>query len=159
MTRIAVTGHRNLTPEVAAAVDDAIRAQLASYGRADLVGISCLAQGADQIFARAVLDRGGQLEVVVPAAGYRDAMSAPERAGFDELVARARAVHRLAHATPTAQAHMDASVAAIARADRLFAVWDGRPARSYGGTADVVDHAHAVGVTVTVIWPVGAERD
>lgn len=32
-------------------------------------GVTCLARGADQIFARVVLDLGGTVEVVLPAAG------------------------------------------------------------------------------------------
>ena len=54
---------------------------------------------------------------------------------------------------------MDASVQMLHRADRLFAVWDGQPARSFGGTADVVEHARKMGLPVTVIWPEGAQRD
>lgn len=43
-------------------------------------------------------------------------------------------------------------------ADALIAVWDGEPARGYGGTADVVDLARTRGLDVTVIWPDGASR-
>ncbi|WP_041624991.1 hypothetical protein [Stackebrandtia nassauensis] len=45
-----------------------------------------------------------------------------------------------------------------ARRDQLIAVWDGQPARGYGGTADVVDYARDHGIDVTVIWPEGAKR-
>ena len=48
---------------------------------------------------------------------------------------------------------MEASRAMLARADHLFAVWDGKPARGYGGTADVVAEARQRGVPVTAIWP------
>ena len=51
---------------------------------------------------------------------------------------------------------MEASNAMLSRADRLFAVWDGKPARGYGGTADVVDEARKRGIPVTIIWPEGA---
>jgi hypothetical protein len=54
---------------------------------------------------------------------------------------------------------MDASTAMVCSADRLIAVWDGLPARAFGGTADVVDYARHVGVPVTVVWPAGAYRD
>jgi len=37
-------------------------------------------------------------------------------------------------------------------------VWDGQPARAYGGTADVVAYAREHGTPVRVIWPPGAER-
>ncbi len=53
---------------------------------------------------------------------------------------------------------MEASNAMLDRADRLFAVWDGKPARGYGGTADVVSEARKRGLPVTIIWPEGATR-
>lgn len=46
----------------------------------------------------------------------------------------------------------------VGMADRLLAVWDGKPARGFGGTADVVAYARRVGVPVDVIWPEGAVR-
>lgn len=42
--------------------------------------------------------------------------------------------------------------------DRLIAVWDGRPARGYGGTADLVAYARGLGVPVQVLWLAGAVR-
>jgi hypothetical protein len=54
---------------------------------------------------------------------------------------------------------MAASKLMIDTADELYAVWDGRPARGYGGTADVVAYAHELGKPVHIIWPAGAKRD
>jgi hypothetical protein len=68
MLRIAVSGHRELPAATRRLVDAAIRAAL--DGEQDVIGWSCLADGADQIFARAVLDHGGRIEVVMPAAQY-----------------------------------------------------------------------------------------
>jgi hypothetical protein len=83
----------------------------------------------------------------------------PGALGDLELLARATRVDRLDRVESTEQAHMEASQAMLARADRLFAVWDGKPARGYGGTADVVAEARKRGVPVVVIWPEGASRD
>lgn len=158
MTRIAVSGHRGLTPDVVALVDHAIRAELATEDPGSLVGISCLADGADQIFARAVLDAGGRLEVVVPARAYRDGLPAEAHAEYDQLLARASAVTRLDRDESTSDAHMAASITMLETADRLLAVWDGKPSRAPGGTADVVDHARNDGMPLTVVWPPGASR-
>ena len=38
---------------------------------------------------------------------------------------------------------MAASKLMVDGIDELYAVWDGKPARAYGGTADVVAYAHA----------------
>jgi len=158
--RIAISGHRGLPAATEQLVGHAIRDQLAhdSTGK-DLIGISCLADGADQIFARAVLDAGGLLDVVIPAASYRDGLPDSAHSVYDQLLSQATRVDRLDYTESTSQAHMAASQAMLDTADRLYAVWDGKPSRGYGGTADVVAEAESRGIPVTVIWPEGAQRD
>src|SRR5262245_25123298 len=157
--RIAITGHRGLPAATERLVDRAIREQLATYLGSELVGVSNLADGADQLFAQAIVDAGGQLDVIIPAAEYRDGLPKTAHGTYDALLSRATSVHRLDRVESTEDAHMEASRAMLDRADRLFAVWDGKPARGYGGTADVVAEAQDRGIPVTVIWPEGASRD
>jgi len=155
--RIAISGHRGLPAPVQTLVDQAIRAALT--GQQNVTGLSCLADGPDQIFARAVLDHGGQIEAIIPATLYRDGLPAAAHAEYDRLLARAAQVHRLPFTQSTSQAHMAASELMLKHAGQLWAVWDGQPARGYGGTADVVAAAHTRGLPVQVIWPHGAHRD
>jgi hypothetical protein len=157
MYRIAISGHRGLPAPTVRLVDEAIRAELARHAP-DLTGISCLADEADQIFARAVTDLGGKLEVVIPAAEYREGLPADSHPGYD-LFAKAAAVRRLPFTESTSESHMAASKLMVDAADELYAVRDGKPARSYGGTADVVAYAREHGTPVRVIWPDGAQRD
>lgn len=157
MVRIAVSGHRGLPEETAVLIDGAVRKALAEY-RNGVTGLSCLADGADQIFARAMLDLGGVLEAVIPAKEYRDGLSSECHAAYDELLGRAVRIHRLEFVESTSESHMAASARMLDDADVLFAVWDGQPARGYGGTADVVAEARRRGVPVRVIWPDGAQR-
>ncbi|WP_231104766.1 hypothetical protein [Haloechinothrix halophila] len=117
------------------------------------------ADGADTLFARAVLDAGGELVVIVPAEQYRDGLPAEHHPTYDALFNHAADVIRLDHTASTSNAHMAASVRMIDEADELLAVWDGQPARGYGGTADVVNAARERALPVTVIWPNGATRD
>jgi hypothetical protein len=159
MTRIGITGHRGLSHDTARKVGDAISRELARDTSGDLTGLSCLADGADQIFARAVLDAGGRLEAIVPATAYRDGLPEQARAEYDALLAAAAEITRLDFAESTSQAYMAASQAMLDNANHLYAVWDGKPARGYGGTADVVADAELRGVRVTIIWPPGASRD
>ncbi len=157
MPRVAVSGHRDLPGGTMYLVDKAIRAAL-SESPANVTGLSCLADGADQIFARAVLDLGGEIEAVVPAQKYRDELPGHAHAEYDRLLARAVAVHRLPFTESTAEAHMAASGFMINKSDELYAVWDGQPARGYGGTADVVAYARKRDMPILVIWPAGAQR-
>lgn len=158
MRVIGITGHRGLPPLTVHLVEQALRDALAEYG-GGVTGVSALADGADQLFARAVLDQGGLIEVIVPAARYRDGLPAQCQPEYDDLLGHAVRVHRLDFTESTSESHMAASELMVSMVDELLAVWDQQPARSYGGTADVVAHARDRGLMMRVIWPDGATRD
>lgn len=158
MPRIAISGHRGLNAHTADLIDQAIRERLSKHP-ADVTGLSCLADGADQIFARAVIDLGGTLEVIIPAEEYRAGLPDETHAEYDDLLKLAVAVHLLEFVESTSESHMAASKLMVDEADELYAVWDGKSARAYGGTADVVAYARNHKTPVEVIWPVGAARD
>ncbi|MFD4637445.1 hypothetical protein ACFWN2_09045 [Lentzea sp. NPDC058436] len=157
MTRLAITGHRGLSAEVEAEVDRMIRA-VVGEAPGPVVGMSCLADGADAVFAQAVLDVGGALVAVLPATTYREALPENYLPVYDRLLARADEVVRLPFEAPDPHAYMEASKRMIDESDVLLAVWDGLPGRGPGGTADAVAHARSRGVPVTVLWPEGAVR-
>ncbi|MEV0057337.1 hypothetical protein AB0H34_43450 [Saccharopolyspora shandongensis] len=159
MARIGITGHSNLTAASAPLVREALVTQL-SLHRDRLIGVTCLARGADQIFARAVLDVGGSFEVVLPAADYRDRKVKPENAAaFDELIDKASQVRTMPFEESNRDAYMAASEHVLSSVDAMLAVWDGRPSGGHGGTGDVVQAARERGIPVTVVWPEGAERE
>jgi hypothetical protein len=93
-----------------------------------------------------------------PAEQYRDRLPDEAKPEYDKLLAHAVAVHHFDFNESIVEAHMAASIGMVNKADRLFAVWDGEPARAYGGTADVVAYAREHDTPVTVIWPEGARR-
>ncbi|MDS1268936.1 hypothetical protein RIF23_01365 [Lipingzhangella sp. LS1_29] len=167
MRRIAVTGHRALPTTAIPIIARHIRRHLReraqvlsdeTRGPTGLTGLSCLADGADTLFATELLALGGSLEVIVPARTYRDELPDQHHPRYDELLAQATHVHRLAYPESTPQAHLAASQYMVDHAEELVAVWDGLPARGPGGTADVVAYAHRRQVPVTVIWPEGTVR-
>ena len=160
MPRIGITGHSNLTTATVPLIADDIRRELDMYQPAELIGVTCLAQGADQVFARVVLDLGGSVEVVLPAADYRERKVKPDNATeFDELISKAATVHTMPFARSNSDAYMAASEHVLSTVSRLIAVWDGQPSGGYGGTADVVEATRNRGLPVTLVWPDGAERD
>lgn len=159
MLHLAVSGHRGLSNETEAKVASELRRVVESKGTTELVGISCLADGADALFAAAILDGGGWLIAVIPARTYRDGLPAAYHSTYDALLGKASEIIALDRDASDADAHMDASLRMLERADELIAVWDGKPARGYGGTADVVRAATARALPVTVVWPEGAIRD
>ncbi|GAA2291251.1 hypothetical protein [Streptomyces violaceusniger] len=160
MTTIAVTGHMDLTEESVALVRGELDKLLAAYDPVGLVGVSCIAKGSDSLFAEAVLAVGGSLVVVVPSRDYRQAKVKPDHAAtFDRLVEAADEVLVMPYDTANRQAYEAANAVLLERADRLMAVWDGRPPSGKGGgTADVVEQARGAGVPVDVVWPDGVSR-
>ncbi|GAB1516348.1 hypothetical protein [Actinophytocola sp. KF-1] len=159
MPRIGITGHSSLSETTAQRVAEELRTVLSTYAADELVGLTCLARGADQIFARVVIELGGSLEVVLPAADYRERKVKPDNAAeFDALIAQATAVHTMPLPESNREAYLTASEHILAEADEIVAVWDGAPPDGKGGTGDVVRAAREQGTPVTVVWPEGATR-
>jgi hypothetical protein len=151
VTVVGVTGHRDLPAAARPEIERRLRELLTGCAR-ELVGVSPLARGADQLFAEVVLALGGRLHVVVPCRDY------PGDEGYAELRARATVVEMLDHAAPSVDAYLATGKRVVELADEMVAVWDGRPARGLGGTADIVAYARAVEKPLHVVWPEGAER-
>jgi hypothetical protein len=133
---------------------------LAPYPSEELVGISCIARGADSIFAEAVLKVGGALEVVLPCNNYRKQKVKPDYLSqFDSLIQRAATVRVMPFADANRAAYEAANEELLSHCDQLFAVWDGQAGVDRGSTASVVAQARSRSVPVEVIWPEGAARD
>ncbi len=157
--RVGITGHRGLSPEVEDRVRQLLATAVSAYGPGGLTGVSCIADGPDAWFALAVLDHGGQLEVVVPAEEYRQSLPDWHHQVYDDLLRRAADVHHTGMTASDSAAHMAGSEILVGLVDVLLAVWDGKPSRGYGGTADVVAYAQRTGVPVRILWPEDATRD
>lgn len=157
MTRVGVTGHIHLSADTVDLIRQEFSTRLQRYGRG-LVGVSCLAPGADTLFAAAVLAAGGRLEAVIPARTYREhGVPAEDRSVFDELLAHAEVVRVMPYEEPAADAYRAANEAVLGGIEQLFAVWDGGVGGP-GSTADTVGSARDRGIPVDIVWPAGARR-
>lgn len=156
MTVVGVTGHSDLTEPTLALVRTALDEELGHHTGTDLTGLTCLARGADQVFADAVLAVGGALHVVVPAADYFDRITDPDaRQRCDEYVRRAAATEQMSFESATREAYDAASRHLVDLCETLIAVWDGS---QDSGTGHAVLHARRAGKQTIVVWPEGAER-
>ena len=160
MTRVGITGHSDLSADSAAGVRAGLNRVLGGEGWVGgLVGVSCLAPGADQLFARTVLDLGGRLEVILPARDYRSSQIDPSGlAVFDQLMAASRSVRVMGFQGANRRAYMAASAAMLSCVEVLIAVWDGKPATRLGSTGDVVAAARDLGLPTAIVWPPTARR-
>ncbi|MFI1728917.1 hypothetical protein ACH40E_06685 [Streptomyces acidicola] len=160
MTTIAVTGHMDLTDASVPLVREALRETLKPYADGGFTGTSCIAKGADSLFAEVALGLGGRLVAVIPSQDYRQNKVKPDHAEtFDRLIEAADDVLVLPHETANRSAYEDANRTLLQRADLLVAVWNGEPPTGKGGgTADTVIEAREAGLPVDVVWPDGASR-
>lgn len=156
--RVGITGHQGLTPATETLVRSAIDELLMKYEM--VAGVSSLAEGADQIFADAILARGGQLEVVIPCADYETTFSEPtDLEHFRKLRALARAVTQLNFDEPSEESFWTAGQEIVSSSDVVVAVWNGMPSEGLGGTGDVVEFAKKLNKELHIVWPEGAARE
>ena len=155
--RVGVTGHQNIPRPALATIEHNIREQLEDDS--ELVGVSSLAEGADQLFASIVLSLKRPLEVVIPSKDYETTFVNSESVDhYRTLLRRATKVYRMPFRKASEEAFFEAGKEIVNRSDRLLAVWDGEPAQGLGGTADIVAYAQRSGVPVSIIWPKGLVR-
>ena len=125
----------------------------------DLVGISSLASGADQLFASEVLKTRGRLHVVVPCREYEKSFTTRRDAKtFVALLKQANSVETLDYSKPSQEAFLQAGRRVVDLSDLLVAIWDGNPAQGRGGTGDIVRYATELGKPLRTIWPSGQKR-
>lgn len=157
MTTVGVTGHQVLPRAIKRYATPAMERLLSSIDF--LMGVSSLAAGADQMFARSVLKLGGRLSVVVPCADYETTLMHPtERQSYRHLLACAHTVERLPYESPSEDAFLAAGQRVVDISDWVIALWDGADARGKGGTAEVVRYARSHNKRVHVLWLTGITR-
>jgi len=159
MTRVGCTGHQALGPATRRLIAAAIAEALTNLNGRDLVGLTSLAEGADQVFAFAVLAAGGRLQAVIPSQSYEQSFqSDPARQTYGSLLDLAASRTTLTFSTPSEDAYLAAGHHIADNCDVLLAIWDGQEAAGKGGTGDVVAYARSRGRETQVIWPPGSSR-
>jgi hypothetical protein len=148
---LGITGHQRLSiSEGWVNIRSDLRALLQA-APTPLVGLSSLAVGADQVFAEELLSCQGELRVVLPFQSYETRLLASARSNFRILLAAAEATITLSGAVSDEEAYLLAGRYVVDNCDELVAIWDGRPAKGLGGTADIVAYARQNGVRVRII--------
>jgi hypothetical protein len=186
--RIGVTGHRKLDNPAAVqalvkkAIDTEIeklfpekskkkikRVREAGTTAISFSVLSSLAEGADRLVARAVLDYpGARLDAVLPLAledHLEDFASEQSRKEFEELLGRCDKpvflrTRRIQDecSDPKTMAELRCNSYAqvgqyiVDHCDVLIAVWDGAPSRGRGGTAEIVQYALEKNRPILRVW-------
>ena len=151
--RVGISGHQDRDGIDWTWVRDEIAVALTAL-HAEVVGLSSLAAGADQVFARCVLRGRGRLIAVVPEANYEDAFDgADDLEEYRALLVRSEVVRLAADGTEE-ESFLKAGRWIVNHSDEMIAVWDGEPAEGLGGTADIVAYACQTGTPVLHLNPI-----
>jgi hypothetical protein len=157
--RVGITGHQKLASiEKWDWVTKIMLQELRALAM-PFTGISCLAMGADQCFAKCVLEVGGKLAVILPFDDYERIFTASESLRlYHHLLQCAETVDVLAKVSgDDEEAFLIAGRRVVEMSDLLFAVWDGLPAKGKGGSGDIVHYALCRNVQVLHINPIIGE--
>lgn len=151
---IGVTGHRTVAPDQVAAIEKSVATVLenvrARAPHSRLLLLTSLAEGADRLVTSVAVEKFSAAYVAVlprPAESYRQDFATEEsKAEFDRLLAGAQhVVVKGGDPSPEKSAdqalrerYANAGYFVSLHAHLLLALWDGKPARGSGGTAEIV---------------------
>ena len=100
-----------------------------------------------------IIERGATVHAVLPFADIERSFATEDLQAYRWLVSQA-SVEVLQTAGTDEDAYLAAGRRVTELADVMIAVWDAKPAKGKGGTADIVAYAMASGVPVININPV-----
>jgi hypothetical protein len=118
--------------------------------------ISCLAEGADQWVTEEALQKGFELQCILPfdrQEYLKDFKNSSNNCFkiYQHLLTKASAIFELdGTRTPSNKSYEAAGRALLRQTDILIAVWDGQPAKGIGGTGQIVKEALLN--DIPVIW-------
>lgn len=158
MSPFGITGHQTIPEEALNRINLDLTKVLSQFSLG-LVGITSLAAGADQLFAKKVIELGGKLNVIIPCNNYESTFSKhSDLECFLSLLDKAEKIETLDFTAPSEEAFLQAGYRVVDSSLMLIAIWDGRAAKGKGGTADIVNYARDHNVEVFIIWPPGVVR-
>lgn len=157
---VGFTGHRQLDQlrEIQGAVHTVLEA-LRHEGPGEWIALSSAAAGADTLFAQQALALGLTWHVVLPLspAEFRHDFSPAEWKVTEALLPEAGQVRVIGENDSRDDNYLDCGMETVNGCDVFIALWDGRPARGKGGTAEVVAYARELKKPLVIIDAVTCE--
>ena len=153
---IAVTGHRDIrqTKFLKSAVYSVVDRIQLLFPTDDFIVYSCLAEGADQLLGRYLLEQlSAELAVILPLAEpeyLKDFRTVESISEFLFLKSLAKDIVNLPQSSPRPLAYRIANQFILSKCNFLIAIWDGKPSRGIGGTGEMV--AMARQAKLPLIW-------
>jgi uncharacterized phage-like protein YoqJ len=146
--KIAVTGHRpnklggeyNLEGPYSNYIRNEIETLLANWwvaNKGNVTGISGMALGVDQLFAKICIEVGIPFIAAVPCQGQESPWPEVSRIRYHRLLERASQVYHVSTSTYSKDCMQKRNEWMVDQCDVLIAVWNGTP----GGTKNCLDYA------------------
>jgi hypothetical protein len=151
---VGFTGHRRLeNEEKVAQVLREVIASLRQEVPGDMIGRSSVASGGDTLFAEAC--RAANLKWIAllpfPEAEFQKDFNEADWNRAKALLEGAQRVEVLAETAERPEGYLHCGLATVDGADLTVALWDGKPPRGSGGTAQIVEHARLVKKPLVII--------
>ncbi|WP_145859969.1 hypothetical protein [Pedobacter suwonensis] len=141
MISIGITGHQNLNKHLVKGwLKKQLHAEISVIPKI-ICAYSSLAIGADQLFAEVILRNNIDLIALIPCEDYIQTFRYGQQKKYRAILELCCTVEVLGYQRPSEQAFLRAGQIVADRSDILFAIWDGKPAKGTGGTADIVEYA------------------
>lgn len=152
-----VTGHQNLgDQEKISWVEDCLIQEIPKYHITK--GLTCLAVGADQLFAEVLEKFYIPYIAIVPSDGYEGTFENEKaREIYFSYLVKADDEIKLNFPSPTEEAFYAAGKYIVDHCGILFAIWNGKAAKGLGGTGDIVEYAKMKEKAIIHINPVTRE--
>lgn len=137
--RIGITGHQNLTT----AERDWLKVEVAMEIKKMKIeeAYSCLAIGADQLFASIIFENKIPFVAIIPCKNYEQTFDQKHIKLYNSFVKQATNVIQLDFKIPSEEAFYEAGKTVVNKSDVVIAIWNNLPAKGLGGTADIVEYA------------------
>jgi hypothetical protein len=144
---VGFTGHRTLRDEARCRRSIAdVLAELKSSHEL-LCGVASVAAGGDLLFCESCLATDIPLRVLLPlpAQEFRNDFDAGTWERAELVIDRALSVEVVAHGGLREEHYYECGLETVQQSQLVIALWDGEPARGFGGTAQIVSFAQSVG--------------
>jgi hypothetical protein len=151
---VGFSGHRQLknADAISRAVKDALE-MLRKESNGELVALSSVATGGDQLFVAQATELGMSWYAILPMprTEFSSDFTETEWREVERTLERAEHVRVITENGSRDDAYLDCGIETVNGSDVLIAVWDGDPVRGKGGTADVVAYSKSIGKPVLII--------
>ncbi|MBN2315429.1 MAG: hypothetical protein JXM79_15980 [Sedimentisphaerales bacterium] len=139
---IGITGHQSIGDETVWNWAEQKVTEILEIYKEVLTGVSSLAIGADQLFARVVLTLGGRLYAVIPFPGYeRTFRNSKDLRSYQIYLEASDKIEILEPSENDELSYLAAGRRVVDLVELIIAIWDGKPSKGLGGTGDIVKYA------------------